>query len=112
MLEVLFADRPDVAERVHGQIAVGIVAGLSGGQIDPGELESVYREGADLLIRQAQLHRHRVEATPLEDDAARGVELIRIDQPERGAIAAGCRSDPAPARAPARADRQGRCRRG
>ena len=79
LLQILLADGADVAERMHAEFTVGVVARLAGGQIDAREFEAMHREAADLLIGQAQPHRHAVEAAAREDHAARVVELIGID---------------------------------
>ena len=83
--QVLLADGADVAERVHrrarrrGSSASGASPGRR-----PGNSKRCTAKRADLLIRQAQPHRHAVEAAAREDDAPRVVEFIGIDQAERG----------------------------
>ena len=65
---------------MHSELAVGVVPRLAGGQIDARELVAMHREAADLLVGQAQPHRHAVEAAAREDHAARVLELIAVDE--------------------------------
>ena len=83
-LEVLLADRGDVAERVHAEIAEGIVARLARTQIDTRELVAVHGEAADLLVAEPQADGHAVEAAARQHGAPRIVDLLRRQQAERG----------------------------
>src|SRR5215470_745192 len=49
-LQILLADRADVAKRVHREIAVGVPACLASLDIHAAELETMYGEARDILI--------------------------------------------------------------
>ena len=53
VLEVLLADRPDVAERVHRQVAVRVETGLARLDVQSRELEAAHREARHVLVRHA-----------------------------------------------------------
>ena len=52
VLEVLFTDRADVAQRVHGARAERVPAGEARSDLDAGEFVLVDREATDLVVGQ------------------------------------------------------------
>src|ERR1700687_39399 len=84
VLEVLNADGADIAHGMYRELAERIVPSLASGEIDAGELVTVHREAADLFVAEPQPDRHAVEGATREDNVAGVVEIIAVDEPERG----------------------------
>src|SRR5580658_9667479 len=89
VLQVLYADGADVAQRMYRELPERIVPRLAGGQIHARELVAMHREAADLLVGEPQSHRHAVEGATRENHAARVLDLVAIDEPERGQATEG-----------------------
>src|SRR5215475_1070916 len=81
-LEILLADRAHIAERVHREIAVGVPACLAGLDIHAAELETMHGEARDLLIREAQPDRYRIEGAARVDGASDLIDVLGTNQLE------------------------------
>ncbi len=62
---------------MDGKIPIGVPAGLTGLDVEAGEVEAVHGEARDVLIGHAQTHRHTVEGTPGAHCAHELVDLFR-----------------------------------
>ena len=82
VLQVLLADRADVAERVHRELAVRVPAGLARLDVESLELEAPHRKARDILVRHAQPDRHAVEAAARLDGALELADVLGTDELE------------------------------
>src|SRR5207248_9375391 len=80
VLQVLLADRADVAERVYRELAVRIPAGLARLDVESLELEAPHRKARDILVRHAQPDRHAVEAAARLDGALELADVLGADE--------------------------------
>ena len=84
VLQILHADGAHVPQGMHRELAQRIVPGLARRQIHARELVTMHREAADLLVGESQPHRYTVEGATRENHAPRVLEVIAVDEPERG----------------------------
>ncbi len=75
-LDVVFADRRDVAERVHGVFAVRIETREARGDVHAREFEAMHGEARDFLVGEAQADGHALEAAARLHQLACFVEIV------------------------------------
>src|SRR5690606_32024910 len=81
-LLVVFADRADIADRVHAGVAERVVAGQARPDLDAGELVSTRRKPRELFLSQLQLYRHGIEAASRTDIFLDRRNIRAFDQAE------------------------------
>ena len=76
LLDVVFADRGHVAERVHGVFAVRIETRQARRDVHARKFEAMHGEARDFLVGEAQPDRHALEAAARAHQLARFVEIV------------------------------------
>ena len=82
VLEILFADGGDVAERMHGHVAEWIMPRQAGANVHAGEFVAMHREARHFLIVELQLDRHAFVDVMRQDGALDAADILGFEQPD------------------------------